>query len=194
MADRDVALYEQRVRAPPESRPSYLLPWSDASSAKMRRINEALRTGSLESSKGPALLKPRSSLKRRFYSPLNGTAQAADVSHRLSTLLKTESEVLRKDVVSLSGTEARDLTNIVAGAASMASWMDWNLLSMHDFERHIPGDRRQLFRDLATTMSRALAQLNDFLFTTWGNLKLKRRDVAFQRLHASSAKEVLPFL
>ena len=63
---------------------------------------------------------------------------------------------------------------------------------MHDFERHIPGDRRQLFRDLATTMNRALAQLNDFLFTAWGNLELRLRDVAFQHLHASSAKELLP--
>ena len=180
------------MRAPPESRPSFLLPWSDASSAKMRRINDALPTGSLEFSKGPTLLKPRSALKRRFYSPLDGTAQAADVTHRLSTLLKTEAEVLRKDVVPLSGTEARDLTNVVAGAASMASWRDWNLLSMHEFERHIPGNRRQLFRDLTTTMSRALAQLNDFIFTAWGNLELKRRDVALQHLHASSAKELLP--
>ena len=73
----------------------------------------------------------------------------------------------------------------------MASWRDWNLLSMHEFERHIPGNRRQLFRDLTTTMSRALAQLNDFIFTAWGNLELKRRDVAFQHLHASSAKELL---
>ena len=63
---------------------------------------------------------------------------------------------------------------------------------MHDFERHIPGERRQLYRDLATTMSRALAQLNDFIFTAWGNLELKCRDVAFQHLHVSSAKKLLP--
>ena len=192
VADRDVSLYEQRVRAPPESRPSYLLPWSDASSAKMRRINEALRNGSLESTKGPALLKPRAPLKRRFYAPLDGSAQAAEVTHKLCTLLKTEPEVLRKDMVPLTSTEAKDLSFAVSGAASIASWMDWNLLSMHDFERHIPGERRQLFRDLATTMSRALAQLNDFIFTAWGNLELKRRDVAFQHLHVNSAKEILP--
>ena len=77
VADRNVSLYEQRVRAPPESRPSFLLPWSDASNAKMRRINGALPTGSLEFSKGPTLLKPRSALKRHFYLPLDGTAQAA---------------------------------------------------------------------------------------------------------------------
>ena len=91
----------------------YLLPWSDASSAKMRRINEALRAGSLESSKGPTLIKPRSSFKRRFYTPLDGTAQAAEVSHRLSTFLNTEPDVLQKDVIPFSVQEAKDMTSVI---------------------------------------------------------------------------------
>lgn len=46
--------------------------------------------------------------------------------------LNTDPDVLKKDVIPLSGTDARDMTNVIAGAASVASWMDWDLVSLHD--------------------------------------------------------------
>ena len=86
------------------------------------------------------------------------------------------------------------MTKVAATAAFVAFWMDRDLLTLQDYKRHIPGNRLQLFRDLATSFSRVLALLNDFLFTAWSNWELKRRDTAFQHLSSRSAKDLIPQL
>ena len=77
-------------------------------------------------------------------------AQAAEVSHRLGTFLNTDPDVFKKDAISFSGSEAKDMMKVAARAAFVAFWMDRDLLTLQDFKRHIPGNRLQLFRDLAT--------------------------------------------
>ena len=193
-APRDVAGFEEQVRAPQDARPSFLLPWSNSTRAKMDRVNEAIKNGALDSAKGHKLFGARAASRRKFYDPLNGFAGVSEHTQRLGTLLHAHPNDLRRDQNSFSSAETRDMVIMASSSCAAASWSDLVLASMGSFLADLSGERRRLFQNLGISLSRAISLMADNAVHSWANWELKRRDTAFSRASGKATREQLPSL
>ena len=94
-------------------------------------------------------------------------------------LLRSPVDTVAKKDVSFSAAEAKDLETALGVSCSIVSWMDLWLLAFWRAANDPSMDRSNLKR-IFLSGSRALEFLAMTVNTSWGNMRLKRRDSALE--------------